>query len=208
MHVIDGEQRPRLHRAHVPAGGEELPVEVALGPWAGREVLLRLGTLYGEERAYDDAVVVEPQLTRCEARRELASALRRSRATVERGAAWAGEGGSGAVDDVRVDAGGAEIRWRLTAVPDTCVSFDAIAPEEGTEGAMQVVWRVRDGDVEHVLWEGRVESGAGRLGVPERALFDWTGRRIDVVWDISPAEGREGTPVRLLSPRAYPCGRG
>ena len=208
VHVIDGEQRPRLHRAHVPAGGEELPVEVALGPWAGREVLLRLGTLYGEERAYDDAVVVEPQLTRCEARRDLASALRRSRATVERGAASAGEGGSGGADDVRVDAGGAEIRWRLTAVPDTCVSFDAIAPEEGTEGAMQVVWRVRDGDVEHVLWEGRVESGAGRLGVPERALFDWTGRRIDVVWDISPAEGREGAPVRLLSPRAYPCGRG
>ena len=83
LHVIDPPERVLLRRLHIPAGGDEYPVELPLERWAGREVFLRIGTRFGASYDNDDAKVVAPQITRCRARVSVAAAL-------GRGEGWAG----------------------------------------------------------------------------------------------------------------------
>lgn len=199
-HVLDAEQRPLLARFHVPAGGDTHPVQVSLEPWAGREVLLRLGTTYGEERAHDDVVVVAPRLTRCAARGRLADALSTGDARVVTGEVAR----SGA--DVIVDRGGATIAWTAPLVTDTCLVFGASAPGEGDAGPVYLAARIGDGGVENLLWEGEILPGAEPVEPPALALFDWVGREVEVIWELRPVSGGPGAPARLRAPSLVRCG--
>ncbi|MCZ7680623.1 MAG: hypothetical protein M5U28_18390 [Sandaracinaceae bacterium] len=86
VHVLDYPARSLLRQLHVPPGGEEHPLEVWLGAWAGRRVFLRIGTLAGGSHGNDYVKVVVPRVGPCSARGELAEALLAERATAVRGA--------------------------------------------------------------------------------------------------------------------------
>lgn len=194
VHVLDFPARSLLRQLHVPPGGAEHPLEVWLGPWAGRRVLLRIGTLAGASHGNDYVKVVVPRVGQCSARGELAEALLSARATATRGAPEVRG------RDVFVPPDGAEVRMPVTAIQETCASFAVRALEPG--GAVSVSLRVRDGDVEHVLVEAerRAEDAADRIEV---GLHDFAGRRVEVLFEITPAG--EG-PALLLAPRLHRCG--
>ena len=200
VNVIDSEARPRLLRRHVAPDGEEHEVEVLLGAYEGRHVLLRLGTLYGEHEGGDDALVTLPRLARCNARRGLSEALREGSAHTASGEAWAAEDGS-----VGVGPRGAEVRWRTQVVRDTCVDFAVSALDEGQGDTVRYELRVAEGDVETVLTEGLARASEPPVEVSLQGLFDWTGRRVEVVFEVRPLQGR--VPAHLLHARLRACGR-
>jgi hypothetical protein len=204
VNVIDSEARPRLLRRHIAPDGEEHEVEVLLGAYAGRHVLLRLGTQFNEHEENDDALVVLPRLERCNARRSLAEALREGAARIAAGTA---SPIASATDDgsVRIGPAGAEMRWRTQVVRDTCVDLGVRALGEGEDDAVRYELRVAEGDVETVLTEGLARATDPVVEVPLQGLFDWTGRRVEVVFEVRPLEGP--TRARLVHAGLRGCGR-
>ncbi len=195
VHVLDYPARSLLRQLHVPPGGEEHPLEVWLGAWAGRRVFLRIGTLAGGSHGNDYVKVVVPRVGPCSARGELAEALLAERATAARGAPEVRG------RDVFVPPDGVEVRMPVTAVPETCASFAVRPLEPG--GAVSASLRVRDGDVEHVLVEAgrRAEDPAD---VFEVALHDFVSRRVEVIFEVTPI-GEAPSPALLLAPRLHRC---
>jgi hypothetical protein len=195
VHALELPIRTLVHSIHVPAGGEERRFEVALDRWAGREILLRIGTLPSESWANDFAKIVRPRLGTCRARRELASEL---------GTGVSVKDGEAMADGVDVVAGseGALLRMPRTAVHGTCLSTGVEV--DGEEGAVFASIRVRDGGVEHVVHAREVGAADGAVLIDPVSLFDFTTRDVEIVIELTPLS--DDTTSRLIHPRVHACG--
>lgn len=190
VHVLDPPRRTLLFRGRVPPGNVEVPIELSLAPWAGRGVLLRLGTTFGEEFGSDYAKFIRPRIEPCSARRGLAGNVR-----VSRGSARA----SG--DDIVIGRAGAVLRMPITAVEGTCFTM---AVRTRDEQPVIVAVRAAEGGVEHVLYETGLPPG--RNEISDISFFDFAGRPIELVIDVRPTDPSPAR-VRLVWPRLRACER-
>lgn len=196
LNVLDGPARPRIAVTDILPGSGARRIEVSLQRFAGRDVLVRLGSLPRADPSRDYLWVQRPRLTRCTARSGLGAALAKGSAAA-----------AGAVDvrgdDVAFGAGQSSVSYPFTVVADTCLELELVAEGEGAE--LSYLIAVRADGLAHALASGEARTGQ-RARVSQLSLHDWHKR--DVSLEIHVTQRSSGAGVlRLVRPRLERCQR-
>lgn len=194
LHVLWREERLRV-LSHRVSPGTEIPFEIPLDRWAGRSILLRLGTRNGRNVDGDHAVIVEPRIGPCSARRWVAEAVESGDARVARGTTQVRG------RDVYLGASGAELRYPLHVLDHTC--FGVGYASEGVPFRARVRVGLMVDGLEHVLFERDRELSQTPVG-ESHSLGEYAGRDAELVVATEPLEG-DGEPSRWTGPHVYEC---
>ncbi len=196
-HVIDRGARPLLSK-HWLKKGERRQIEIPLAAFAGREVLLRVGSHGQESPAGDFLWLSGPQIMHCSARANISKSIALHRAQATWGLIQARD------SHVLTDRRGAEIQIPVRVIDDTCASVEfALSKEHEAEGGMDVFLDVVVDGLRHRLDEGRLE-GKAPFRSTKVSLHDFNGRSIGVHMGGKPALGR-GEFLAFLNPRLGRC---
>lgn len=169
-HVLDHEQRTRLVAHRLPAGFGPEATELPLYPWAGRDVVLRVGVSAGADLADNQLLLAEPRTVRCSGRTQLANALREGSVRTEAGELWAHE------DDVWFGARGGRLAYDLGVFGDTCLrgSVDVEGPP-GVRGEVAAHFAI--GGLRHRLFRYLLGPDDPPIELRDLSLHDWLGQR-------------------------------
>ena len=199
VHVIDRGARPLLDKRFV-AQDASTEIELPLGHWHDRDVLLRIGSHSRETTHGDFAWVSGPRIGHCSARTSLARALAEDRAFTNYGYSEPRD------DDILVDRRGVEVRYPFRVIEGTCVSLGyALAKGHQAKGSMDVYLDVVVDGLRNRLYESRISPDTPRR---DRVLSvnDWRGRQVDLVLGAHPVAGR-GDFAAFVAPRLHACGK-
>jgi hypothetical protein len=196
-HVIDQGARPLLGK-HWLKKGERRKIEVPLAAFAGKEVMLRVGS-YGQQTPEGDYLWLSgPRIMRCSARANISQSISMHRAQATWGLIQARDG------HVLADRRGAEIQIPVRVIDDTCASVEfALSKEHEAKGGMDVFLDVVVDGLRHRMDEGRLE-GKEPFRKTQVSLHDFSGRSIGVHMGGKPALGR-GEFLAFLRPRLGRC---
>ncbi len=196
-HIIDRGARPLLAK-HWLKKGERRLIEIPLGGFAGRDVLLRLGS-YGQDGPDGDFLWLSgARVMRCSARSNISESVKLGRANAVWGLIQAREG------HVLTDNRGAEVQIPVRVIDDTCASVEfALHKEYDAKGGMDFFMDVVVDGLRHRMTEGRLEGKAPfqRASV---SLHDFAGRGVSVHLGAKPAFGG-GEFFAFLNPQLGPC---
>ena len=206
-HIIDGYDRPRVVHYTAKPGEDALPIELPLAPWAGRDVVLRLG-VSAQGRSSNRGVFRRPRLGACSSLVNLALNLHRGEFDLTHGKA-------------RVSGAGLVMQPEARGVPPTEVLIPVLAKKgrcvaltgrreprsEESAGAALDVGIMYGADVVRL---SRVELGPDKeqLDLADLPLSEWGGRWVKLrlaTWTLWDAEAPETRITRL---RVHRCGDG
>lgn len=186
IHVIDGPSRPRIAVVDVLPGPTPRRIEAELGRFAGRDVLLRFGSLPRGDPALDYLWLQRPRVGACTARSTLAKALGEGRAVSE-----------GAVDargsEVVFGAGVSKLVYPFKVIAETCVSLGLSTNDPAASFGYLLV--VRADGLAHAVASGVVTRDAP-AEVPKTSLHDWYPREVALELHV---EGKAESGALLMT---------
>ena len=196
IHALRREYRDLLLQIPVEPGEAERAIELPIGRWPDEPQLLRIGSRPNRSNEHDYAMVTRPRIARCTARRWLAEAVRDGDAQVTEGEV----GADG--HDLVLARSAVRIERPMWVMPDTC--FGVGWRSDGAPVRARLTVAARVDDLEEIALEMVVEAGASPAGttVP---LYDFTGRDVDFVVELSPLDEASASSLRLLGPHLYRC---